>query len=120
MKNRWKSLPLLLLLGLGFWLLWNKTGRWFPVDRQWVWQPPSESQRVRELEVQIWREGHLLRREVRRYPSGMTSEFLQEMALPEGTYDVQALWLLDGQTQPQSFKKSVSVSSEKNIVVSMP
>ena len=115
-----KTAPLVLLLGAGGFYLWTQTGRYFPVDRQLVWPLPSQPRDIRQFEAQVWQDGQLLKREVRRYPSGMSAELVQPLALKDGEYDFKAIWKRDGASAEESWSKTLSVTADSTVVLSMP
>lgn len=83
-----KRLPLVLAALLGVWG-WKYSGALFPVERELVWTKPSEAQDVRRLEIQIWQNGELVKRDVHVFPQGMSFDLSQKASLKQGEYEAQ-------------------------------
>lgn len=81
-----KRLPLLAAVALGLWL-WQSD--LFPQERQLVWTLPNDAPVLQRLEIQIWSDGELLKRE-ELFPSGPLTEVRQSLVLREGEYRVEA------------------------------
>lgn len=80
--------PLLLLLAAGLWV-WKGGGAYFPVERQIVFLIPGDRSTVRELELQLYDEGALLKRELLSVPSGLSLDPLQKVPLRQGAYQAR-------------------------------
>jgi hypothetical protein len=112
-----RRLPLLLMLGLGL-VLWKGGFGFLASERAVTWRFPVPYGSVRRLELQLWAEGALVKRELLETPSGLTAEPVSRVALERGPHQaVATLWLAPGET-PTAFRQDFDPGSGSDIVLS--
>lgn len=120
MKNRWSRL---LVMGavLGGALLFWRTGLFgvLPTDRTLVWRLPVSYGEVRKLELQVWSEEELLKREEQTYAAGLVGEPALKVPLASGPHRAIAkVWLM-GATSPLGFQKDFDPVADETVVIEM-
>src|SRR4051794_31915910 len=92
-RRRWallRRLPILLVIAAGLWMWKGGGGRFFPQTRELVWLLPEDRSRIRSVEIQLWDQGALLKREELFYPAGPPSpEITQKLPLQEGDFQAR-------------------------------
>ncbi len=120
MKNRpGKLLVMAIVLGGGL-LLW-RTGAFgvFPTDRTIVWRLPVSYGEVRKLELQVWGEEELLKREELEYPAGIVGEPSLKVPLSAGPHRAIAnVWLM-GAKGAIGFSAPFDPRGDEAIVIEM-
>jgi hypothetical protein len=112
-----RRLPLLLMLGLGL-VLWKSGFGFLASERTVTWRFPVPYGSVRRLELQLWAEGTLLKRELLETPSGLSAEPMSRVALERGPHQaVATLWLASAEP-PIAFRKDFDPGSGSDIVLS--
>lgn len=114
-----KLIPMAILLGVGL-LLW-RTGLFgvLPTDRTVVWRFPVPYGEVRKLELQVWDQEVLLKREELLFSSGIVGEPNLKVPLAAGPHRaIGSVWLKD-QAEAQAFQREFDPGSEDTVVVEM-
>ncbi|MFZ5471789.1 MAG: hypothetical protein ACOZIN_20360 [Myxococcota bacterium] len=86
------------------------------MTRELVWQLPGERASIREVEIQIYDEGELLKREVLSYPAGLSFDIVQKMSLRDGQYPARVFVRREGRTE-NIYSPTIHVGSEETITV---
>lgn len=118
-KRPGKLLVMAVVLGGGL-LLW-RTGLFgvFPTDRTIVWRLPVAYGEVRKLELQIWGEEELLKREEHDYPAGLVGEPSLKVPLAAGAHRAIAnVWLKD-RAEATGFQAPFDPRGDETIVIEM-
>lgn len=76
-------LPVLALVALGVWL-WKGAFGLLPAERELSWSVPGEWATIRALELQLWDDATLLKREELHTPAGLMREPQQKISLKGG------------------------------------
>ncbi len=120
MKNRpGKLLVMAAVLGGGL-LLW-RTGLFgvFPTDRTLVWRLPVSYGEVRKLELQVWGEEELLKREEFTYEAGIVGEPAFKVPLAAGPHRaIATVWLKDA-ASGLGFQREFDPKADETIVIEM-
>lgn len=80
-----KRLLLLVPLGLAL-FLWQGGLSLFPVERTITWNLGGDFRSIRRAELQLYRDGELLKREQLEFPDGATFEPSSKLSLKGGSY----------------------------------
>jgi hypothetical protein len=108
-----KRIGLLLFLLPGL-LLW-KTGAFgfLPLDRTLIFQLPGSYSDIRSVDVQLWHDGELVKREERFFKNGLTQELQWQIPLARGTFRT----LVSLNSHPQTLVKEVQLKAEATVVL---
>lgn len=112
-----RLLPLAIVL-LGGLFLW-RTGAFglFPTDRTLVWRLPVSYGEVRGLELQVWHDGELLKREEQRFEAGLVGEPSVKLPLAAGVHRAVATVRLHGRGEPLGFSKDFDPGDGEAVVL---
>jgi hypothetical protein len=119
--GRWKllkRLPIVLLAAAGLWL-WKGGAGVYPVARDLVWQLPDDRAAIRGVEIQIWDEGTLLKREEFSYPKGAGADIAQKLALRAGVYQARVFIRREGGAAPEALTRELRLGDEETLVTSV-
>lgn len=114
-----RLLPLAIVLGGGL-FLW-RTGAFglLPTDRTLIWRLPVSYGEVRALELQVWHDDELLKREEFRFEAGIVGEPTVKLPLAAGTHRAIATVRLQGRAEPLGFQKDFDPGSEEALVIDL-
>ena len=116
MKRR---LYLLVILGLGV-LLWKGGFGFLATDRTVSWRLPVRYGEVRRLDLQLWAQETLLKREELETPGGLTAEPVSRLGLERGPHRaVATLWLASA-PRPLVLRQDFDPGTDADIVLSFP
>jgi hypothetical protein len=111
----WRRLLLLLLVAPALWL-WS-SGH-VPRTRTLVWQPEGDFARIRRVDLQVWEDGALLKREQISFPNGVSGPIEQKVMLGAGTYE--AVFSIDRDAGESAHgKRAFEVGREDTYVLSL-
>ncbi|MBE2248792.1 MAG: hypothetical protein IAE78_04520 [Myxococcus sp.] len=111
-----KRLPLVIALVVGT-VVWKGGFGFFATSRQVTWRLDVPYGEVRKVELQVWREASLLRREERLFPTGASEELKQEVVMRHGPHRALArVWLRDA-TEPRVFSQEFDPGAHDTLVV---
>ena len=85
-----RRLPLLLVLGLGF-LVWKNGFGVLATERQVEWRVPVPYADIRSVDLQLWRNESLLKREERRFDDGVSTALVNSVSLTRGEHRAVAI-----------------------------
>ncbi len=110
-----RRLPLLLVLGLGF-LVWKNGFGLLATERRVEWRVPVPYGELRSVELQLWREEALLKREELRFEHGASSALESSVSLSRGLHRAVAIaGLASGESK--SFTASVDPANDSTVIV---
>jgi hypothetical protein len=109
-----KRLPLLVLVGLGFWL-WKVTGT---PERELVWQLDGAGwSAVRGLEFQVLgANGQIVKREERFFSAAPPAEVTLKVDLPEGSYRAFIFVKEEGHPTRPPLVESLTIGPEQYVL----
>jgi hypothetical protein len=110
-----RRLPLLVFVAIGV-ALWRGAFGWLPSERTVVWRLPVAAQAVRQVELQIWEAGVLLKQELRSLPNGLTEELASQVPLARGNKQALAIVTLSPDAS-QVYTGDFDPGSEPIVVV---
>lgn len=113
----WRRLPVLLVVLLGA-FLWRGGFGLLPFERTVVFRLPASYAQVRELELQLWEDGELLKREVRTVANGLTAEPQMKLTLGRGAHRAVVTWKEAGQDKSVLWTKDFDPKDTETIVLS--
>jgi len=118
-KRPGKLLVMAAVLGGGL-LLW-RTGLFgvFPTDRTIVWRLPVSYGEVRRLELQVWGEEELLKREEFAYAAGIVGEPTLKVPLSAGPHRAIANVWLKGASEAVGFQAPFDPRGDEAIVIDL-
>lgn len=102
----WRRLPLLALLGVGA-LLWRSS--LFPQERHLVWVFPTSGPPIHSVDVQLWKEGKIVRREERSFQSAPLGLWQWNLSLREGTYHAEVFTHREGEVTLEHVSRDVII-----------
>jgi hypothetical protein len=112
-----RRLFLLGALGLGA-MLWKGGFGFLATERSVTWRFPVRYGEVRRLELQLWAQGHLLKRELLETPTGLAAEPVTRVLLERGAHQaVATLWLGPG-AEPSTYRQDFDPGGGPDIVLS--
>jgi hypothetical protein len=112
-----RRLVLLALVGLGA-VLWKSGFGFLASERSVTWRFPVRYAEVRRLELQLWAQGELVKREERATPAGLAAEPVTRVPLERGPHlAVATLWLAGG-GEPRIFRDDFDPGMAGDIVLS--
>jgi hypothetical protein len=103
---------------LGLWL-WKGGAGLLPTDRELVWQLPGEQSSIRQVEIQIWDDGELLKREQLSFPHGPGAEVVERLPLRPGNYQTRVFVKREGQLEPENYARELRLAQEQTVVTSL-
>lgn len=120
MKNRSGRL-LVMAAVLGGALLFWRTGLFgvLPTDRTLVWRFPVSYGEVRKLELQVWEDAELLKREEQLFEAGIVGEPSLKVPLSKGPHRAIAMVWLMSATSPVGFQQDFDPGSAETVVIEM-
>lgn len=111
-----RRLPLVIALIVGT-IVWKGGFGFFATSREVTWRFNVPYADVRKVDLQVWRDETLLRREERSFPSGVSEELKQQIVLRSGPHRAVAMvWLKDA-AQPRVFEKSFDPAGADALVI---
>ena len=120
-SGRWKllkRLPIGLVAVAGLWL-WRGGGGVYPVARDLVWQLPDDRASIRSVEIQVWDEGVLLKREEFAYPRGAGGDIVEKLALRAGVYQARIFIRREGSATSEALTRELRLGDEETLVTSV-
>jgi hypothetical protein len=112
-----RLIPLAIVL-LGGLFLWRTGGfGFFPVDRTVIFRLPVSYGEVRRLELQIWDDAELLKREEFTYAAGIVGEPTIKVPLGSGTHRAIATATLLHDTTSVGFQREFDPGGDETVVV---
>ncbi|MDP1824802.1 MAG: hypothetical protein Q8L48_16220 [Archangium sp.] len=108
-----------LMLGVGL-VIW-RYGLFglLPTDRTLVWRLPVSYGEVRKLELQVWDEHDLLKREEQLFAAGLVGEPTLQVPLSSGPHRAIAnVWLM-GATAAIGFQREFNPGADETILIEM-
>ncbi len=111
-----RRLPLLLGVLLGLWL-WKGGFGALPTSRELVWQLPESAPALKSVEVQLWENGALLKREQQAWGPGHGRDLVQKLNLKSGDYQARAFLFREGAEQPEAISRGLHLDSEETVVI---
>lgn len=113
----WKRrLPLVIALLAGA-FVWKGAFGFFATSRDVTWRLAVPYADVRRVELQVWRDEALLRREERSFPNGVSEELRQAVVLRGGPHRAIALvWLKDA-GEPRVFRRDFDPGASEALVL---
>lgn len=106
---------------LGGALLFWRTGLFglLPTDRTVVWRFPVSYGEVRKLELQVWEDAELLKREEQLFEAGIVGEPSLKVPLAKGPHRAIAMvWLMNAGS-PVGFQQDFDPRSDETVVIDM-
>lgn len=111
-----RRLPLVIAVIVGT-LVWKGGFGVFATTREVTWRLNVPYADVRRVELQIWRDEQLLRREERMFPNGVSEELRQEVVLRKGPHRALAqVWLRDA-AEPRVFSRNFDPDTNESLVL---
>jgi hypothetical protein len=111
-----RRLPLVIAVIVGT-LVWKGGFGVFATTREVTWRLNVPYAEIRRVELQIWREAQLLRREERMFPNGVSEELRQEVVLRNGPHRALAqVWLRDA-AEPRVFSRNFDPEAHESLVL---
>lgn len=112
-----RLIPLAIVL-LGGLFLWRTGGLGlFPIDRTVIFRLPVSYGEVRRLELQIWNDAELLKREEFTYAAGIVGEPTIKIPLGSGTHRAIATATLLHETASVGFQRDFDPAGDETVVV---
>ncbi len=108
--------PLLIALGVGL-LVWKGGFGVFATEREVTWRLAVPYADIRKVELQVWRDDALLRREERQYAAGVSEELRQSIVMRRGEHQAIALVWLGSASQPKVFRKQFDPAAADALVL---
>lgn len=113
----WKRrLPLVIALLAGT-FVWKGAFGLFATSRDVTWRLAVPYADVRRVELQVWRDEALLRREERSFPHGVSQELTQAMVLRGGPHRAIALVWLGDAGEPRVFRRDFDPGASEALVI---
>ncbi len=110
-----RRLPFLLMLGLGF-VVWKSGFGVLATDRTLEWRIPVSYQDVRQVDLQVWRDDALLKREERSFADGVSSALTNSVPLTRGLHRaVATVRLREGPSK--TFTTQFDPTTDSTVVV---
>ena len=106
---------------LGGALLFWRTGLFgvLPTDRTVVWRFPVSYGEVRKLELQVWEDAELLKREEQLFAAGIVGEPSFKMPLSKKPHQtITLVWLMNA-AAPVGFQQDFDPRSDETVVIDM-
>lgn len=106
---------------LGGALLFWRTGMFgvFPTDRTLIWRFPVSYGEVRKLELQVWGDDELLKREEHTYEAGIVGELAMKVPLTSGPHRAIATLWLQGAPSAIGFQRDFDPGAQESVVIEM-
>jgi hypothetical protein len=114
-----RFIPLLIIGAVGVWI-WKGGSGLFPADHQLIWQIPGEWRTVRAVEIQIWDEDELLKREELSFPRGLTGDITQKLSLKQGSYRARVFVRREDQPNSISWSWPVRIGGDESVLIALP
>jgi hypothetical protein len=111
-----RRLPLVIAVIVGT-FVWKGGFGFFATTREVTWRLNVPYGDVRRVELQIWREEQLLRREERMFPTGVSEELRQEVVLRKGPHRALAQVWLSGARDPRRFSRNFDPDTAESLVL---
>jgi hypothetical protein len=92
------------MLALGI-ILWRGAFGFLPIERTITWRLPVAAADVRRMEVQLWQDGELLKREDFAVKQGLFDEPTTRLPLSRGPHRALVLVWSDGGETPRTFER---------------
>lgn len=111
-----RRLPLVIALIVGT-IVWKGGFGFFATSRDVTWRINVPYGDVRRVELQVWRDETLLRREERSFPSGVSEELKQQIVLRSGPHRAIAMVWLKEAADPRVFQKAFDPGGAESLVI---
>jgi len=112
-----RRLFLLGLLGLGA-VLWKGGFGFLATERSVTWRFPVRHGEIRRLELQLWAQGTLVKREQLETPAGLLAEPVSRLALERGPHRALATLWSAGGGEPLVLTQDFDPGTDPDIVLS--
>lgn len=111
-----RRLPLVIALVVGT-IVWKGGFGYFATSRDVTWRFNVPYGEVRKVELQVWREDVLLRREERSYPKGVPEELHQDVVMRAGPHRAIAKVWLGAAPEPRVFSRDFDPGGNTALVL---
>jgi hypothetical protein len=110
-----RRVPLLVVVGLGF-FVWKNGFGVLATERNVEWQVPVPYGDIRDVELQLWRDEALLKREERHFAEGVSSALVNSVSLTRGAHRaVAVIGFKDGSSK--TFTTAIDPEDHPTVVV---
>ena len=112
----WKRLPVLLFVAAGI-FLWKGGLGLLPTDRTVIFRLPASYADVRQLKLEVWEDGALLKRSELNLPKGLSTEPQMTVPLAKGPHHAVAMWKIEGKPESVKWAKDFDPGSADTVVL---
>lgn len=113
-----RRIPLIIALIAGA-VVWKGGLGYFATARDVTWRVALPYGDIRKVELQIWRDDVLLRREERSFPTGIASELRQDVVMRTGPHRALAkVWMKDA-VDPRVFERRFDPGAEPALAIDL-
>lgn len=111
-----RRLPLVIALVAGT-VVWKGAFGLFATSRDVTWRLAVPYADVRKVELQVWRDEALLRREERLFTRGVSEELHQQVVMRRGPHKAVAVVWLSGAPEPRTLRRQFDPEDHESLVI---